>query len=322
MRPTAPPDGLAPRAGKGAPAPGAGSAGPRPDVGAVIVNYNAGDHLLACVASLRVEGVDQIVVVDNGSVDGSCRALQEADPAVRVLCPGANLGYGAGANLGIGEITSELVLVGNPDIVVQPGAVAALAATLAGDPALGVVGPRVEEADGSLYPSARTFPSLVDALGHGFLGMVAPGNPFSRRYTMADWDHADAREVDWVSGACFLARRSVLETLQGFDEAYFMYSEDVDLCWRTRQAGWRVAFQPAAGVSHIQGVSAEHHPYRMILAHHRSLLRFASRTTTGWQRGLLPAMAAGLGLRAGLVALDRWRADGVHAATRGGRRQL
>lgn len=285
--------------------------GPPSRVGAVIVNYNAGPLLSTCVASLRGEGLAEIVVVDNGSVDGSALALARADPGVVVVDPGRNLGYGAGANLGLAAGSAELVLVGNPDIVVAPGAVATLVATLDADPGLGLVGPRLEGAGGALYPSARTFPSIVDAAGHGFLGLVAPGNRFSRRYKLADWDHAQARVVDWVSGACFVARRQVLDLLGGFDEAYFMYAEDVDLCWRAARAGWRVAYQPAATVVHLQGVSARHHPYRMIAEHHRSLARFASRSTRGWRRGLLPVVALGLALRAALAAAQHRARRGV-----------
>ena len=96
---------------------------------------------------------------------------------------------------------------------------------------------------------------------------------------MNDWDHASARTVDWVSGACFLARRSAWEEVGGFDRAYFMYLEDVDLCWRLGSAGWAVAYEPAAQVVHVQGVSADRHPYRMLLAHHVSMWRFARRAT-------------------------------------------
>jgi len=275
-------------------------------VGAVIVNYNAGPHLLRCVRSLRSEGVQEVVVVDNRSTDGSIDALRAADPGTRVVDTGRNAGYGAGANRGLAACRHELVLVGNPDIIVQGGAVAALVAALDASPRVALVGPRLEEADGRLYPSARTFPRLADAVGHGFLGLVAPNNRWSRRYHMADWDHSEPRLVDWVSGACFLARRSVLEGLGGFDESYFMYSEDVDLCWRARQAGWEVAYEPSARVTHLQGVSAGRHPYRMIAAHHRSLLHFAGRTTKGRRRALLPVVATGLAVRGALACGRYW----------------
>ena len=105
------------------------------------------------------------------------------------------------------------------------------------DPRLAVVGPRIDNPDGSLYPSARRFPKMADAAGHAFLGMVWRGNPFTRRYRMLDWDHAQAGPVDWVGGACMLVRRTAFEQVGGFDPAYFMYVEDVDLCWRLRPGG-------------------------------------------------------------------------------------
>jgi N-acetylglucosaminyl-diphospho-decaprenol L-rhamnosyltransferase len=171
------------------------------------------------------------------------------------------------------------------------------------DERVGIVGPRIDDADGALYPSAREFPKLGDAIGHAFIGLVTTENPYSRRYLMAAWDHASARDVDWVSGACFLARREVLRRIGGFDAAYFMYLEDVDLCWRTGQAGWRVRYDPAARVTHVQGVSTAQVPYRMLVSHHRSLLRYWWRTTPGAGRLLLPVVAAGLALRLGLMAL-------------------
>ena len=127
-------------------------------------------------------------------------------------------------------------------------------------PASAWSGPRLLNADGTLYPSARTFPDLVDAIGHGLLGMVAPGNRFTRRYRLLDWDHRQPARVDWVSGACFLVRREAWDAVGGFDPAYFMYMEDVDLCWRLGRAGWGVGYEPAAEVTHVQGVSANQPP--------------------------------------------------------------
>ena len=267
-------------------------------IDAVVVNYNAREELLECVRSLRADGVADITVVDNGSVDGSGASLAAADPEASFIETGANLGYGGAANRGMAQGDRELVLVCNADVVVRPGTLAALASALDVNPRLGLVGPRLINPDGTVYPSARTFPSLVDAIGHGFLGLVAPRNRFSRSYRMLDWDHAGRREVDWVSGSCFVARRRALDELDGFDESYFMYMEDVDLCWRLADKGWRVAYEPSGCVLHVQGVSTDLHPYRMIAAHHRSMLRFAWRTTSGWRRLLLPVVAVGVVLRA------------------------
>ncbi len=278
---------------------------PSQRVSAVIVNYNARHHLLECVRSLREEGVNDIVVADNDSRDGSAEALARDHGDVVFLPTGANLGYGAAANRGAARCAGELLLVCNPDVTFEPGALKSLVAAIDTDDRLALVGPRIEGADGSLYPSPRTFPAIGDALGHAFLGLVAPGNAFTRRYRMLDWDRGRASDVDWVSGSCFLARRPAWDALGGFDERYFMYAEDVDLCWRAWRAGWKVGFEPAARVVHVQGVSTDLVAYRMVLAHHRSLLRFSYRSTTGWRRALLPLVTAGLALRAVLACAQR-----------------
>lgn len=274
-------------------------------VSAVVVNYNARDHLVECVRSLRAEGIDDVVVADNDSRDGSQEALARSDPAARFLATGANLGYGTAANRAAALTVGDLLLVCNSDLVVEPGAVGALAAVLAAHRRVAVVGPRVENLDGSLYPSPRTFPDLGVAVGHAFLGHLLPRNPFTRRYRMLDWDHARTLDVDWVSGSCFLVRREAWVALGGFDEGYFMYAEDVDLCWRAGRAGWKVAFEPEARVVHAQGVSTGQRPYRMIVEHHRSLLRFWRRTTTGPRAAMVPVVAVGLVARTGLACAQR-----------------
>jgi N-acetylglucosaminyl-diphospho-decaprenol L-rhamnosyltransferase len=273
---------------------GAGTARP---LDAVVVNYNAAAHLAPCLTSLRSAGATSVVVVDNGSSDGSREVVSGADPAATWIETGANLGYGRAANRGAAGLHAEYLLVANPDLVVGPEALTALASRLDAEPDLGIVGPRILNPDGTIYPSARTFPDMVDAIGHGLLGSVAPANPFTRRYRLLDWDHSEPARVDWVSGACFLVRRTVWDRLAGFDPAYFMYLEDVDLCWRCRRAGWAVGYEPAAEVVHVQGVSANQHPYRMLAAHHRSMWRFAQRTTAGPKRAALPLVAVGLAAR-------------------------
>jgi N-acetylglucosaminyl-diphospho-decaprenol L-rhamnosyltransferase len=276
-------------------------------VSAVVVNYKAKHHLLGCIAALRHEGIEDIVVVDNASNDGSEEAVRAADPAVTYVQAGANLGYGTGANRGAAHAdpTSEFLLCLNPDATLAPGALAAMLAAFDGRPELGIVGPRVDDADGRLYPSARTFPNLVDATGHAFIGLVAPNNRFTRNYRMLDWDHRNASDVDWVSGSCFLIRRATWDSIGGFDEGYFMYGEDVDICWRAWKHGWEVTYEPAARVTHVQGVSTDRHPYRMIAEHHRGLFRFAVRSSEGWERLLLPVMAAGLVVRTPLAWAHR-----------------
>lgn len=272
----------------------------------MVVNYNTADDLPDCVRSLRAAGVDEVVVADNDSRDRSAAALAAVDPDARFLPTGGNLGYGRGANRGAAALDREYLLVCNPDVTVGEHAVDLLAAALDRDPGLAVVGPRIVDTDGSTYPSPRAFPRLADSAGHAFLGLVRPENRFTRRYRLLDMARDEpSSDVDWVSGSCFLARRTAWDALGGFDEAYFMYAEDVDLCWRAHRAGWRVGFEPAARVSHKQGTSTDRRPYRMILEHHRSLWRFACRTTRGGRRPLLPLVAAGLAVRAALACAHR-----------------
>ena len=273
-------------------------------VAAIVVNFDTADHLSRCLSSLEAEGITQTVVVDNGSTDDSREVVERhrAD----WLSTGRNVGYGRAANMGAADPAAskcELLLVSNPDVVVCPGAVAALVSALDSDPTVGIVGPRILNPDGSVYPSVRTFPSFVDAIGHGLFGMALPRNRFTRRYRMLDWDHRLPAKADWVSGACFLARREVWDSLGGFDPAYFMYMEDVDLCWRARALGWEIAYVPGAEVVHVQGVSTNRHPYKMLAAHHRSMWRFATQSAAGPARAALPLVAVGLLARLAVASL-------------------
>jgi N-acetylglucosaminyl-diphospho-decaprenol L-rhamnosyltransferase len=270
-------------------------------VGAIVVNYNAGALLLGCVASLRRAGVTEIVVVDNGSDDGSLIALADADPDVTLVPVGRNLGYGTAANRGVSRMASEFVLICNPDLTVDPDAAHRLVDVLAAEPDVGVAGPMILDAAGARYPSARRIPSVTDAAGHALFGLFWPTNPWSARYRGDEIDRSVAGDAEWVSGACLMVRSVAFSSVGGFDEGYFMYVEDLDLCWRLRRAGWRVRYEPGAEVRHIQGVSARRHPYRMLFAHHRSTLRFARRSADGPETLLLPFTAALLSVRFALA---------------------
>jgi N-acetylglucosaminyl-diphospho-decaprenol L-rhamnosyltransferase len=257
---------------------------------AVVVNYEAGPLLLACVESLLADtsaGPPEVVVVDNGSRDGSIAALRRALPAVRVVEPGGNLGYAAAANRGTAATTAPVVAVCNPDLEVRPGTAAALLARFAAEPDLAAVGPALRNPDGSRYPSARMHPAPLDAAGHALVGRVRPRNRFTRRYRQLDVDWTRSRDVDWLSGAMLFLRRAAVDSVGGWDERYFMYLEDVDLCWRLGYMGWRIAYEPAGEATHVQGASTARRPYRMIVEHHRSAYRFAHRRWRGARRLLL-----------------------------------
>ena len=280
--------------------------GPSARVTAVVVNYKSRDLLVGrCLPSLRAEGVDEIVVVDNDSGDGVEAALAAADPAALFVAAGANLGFGSGVNRGVARAGRELLLIINPDAVLEPGSLKAMVAAFDRDPSVGIVGPGIRDPSGARYPSPRRFPSIGDASGHALFGMVAPNNRFTRRYRMLDEEPITSLSVDWVSGSCFAIRRRTWDAIAGFDERYFMYAEDMDLCWRAHDSGWDVVFEPAANAIHVQGASTDQRPYRMILEHHRALLRFTAHTTTGGSRLLLPVIALGLAARVPLAWAHR-----------------
>jgi N-acetylglucosaminyl-diphospho-decaprenol L-rhamnosyltransferase len=282
------------------------------------VNFEAGDLLEQCVRSVLADasaGAVELVVVDNASRDGSVAALGRSLPDVRVIRAPGNLGYARAANLGIAATRAPIVAVLNPDTRLEPGTAGALVERLQSQPRLAACGPRLKNDDGSDYPSARVDPSVPVAIMHGILGSWWPSNPFTKRYRQLAADPDRPRVVDWVSGAAVWLRRRALDAIGGWDERYFMYLEDVDLCFRLRHAGWEVAYEPAGVVWHVQGVSTRRRPYRMLLEHHRSAWRFARRRFTGTRAVLLPFTAAYLAVRALIAVTGRaWR-SGVRART-------
>jgi N-acetylglucosaminyl-diphospho-decaprenol L-rhamnosyltransferase len=268
----------------------------------VVVNYNAGSALEACVRSLLGDasagGPPEVVVVDNASTDGSAAAVEAGFPEVTVVRGRANVGFSRANNRGVATTRAAVVAAVNPDVEVEPGTAATLLARFDAEPDLGAVGPRVSNPDGSQYPSARTVPAGTDAAGHALLAGVWPENPFTRRYRRLDADWSVPQDVDWLSGSALWVRRSAFDAVGGWDERFFLYLEDVDLCTRLREAGWRVAYEPAASVLHVQGVSSAGRPYRSIVEHHRSAARYAAKHWHGPRRLLLGPAAALLATRA------------------------
>jgi len=270
------------------------------DVAAVIVDFHAGQALDDCVDSLHANGVTDIVVVENGDEGSTLPAL--SGQHVVLVVPKLNLGYGRGVNRGVAAApTRRYLLVSNPDVVVHEGAVAALVAFLDEHPNVAIVGPQIVRPDGSVYPSQRVFPNFWLAGLHALLAPLWPSNPFTRRYRSPRKDGS----VDWVSGAFFLARRDRFEEVGGFDERYFMFAEDMALCWQMRAHGHDVAATPDALVTHIEGVSRARASREMLIAHHRSAMRFEWQTASGWRRVLAPIATLVLGVRLCVVLVIR-----------------
>jgi len=273
------------------------------DVSAVVVDYHADQVLVNCVESLLANGVGEIVVVENGEVGSVPSSLLER--GVVLVSPGVNLGYGRGVNRGVAFARStRYVLVSNADVIVHEGAVAALVVYLETHPAVALVGPTILRSDGTIYPSKRDFPNVWLAGLHAMLSPLWPANPATARYRSTKSDGP----VDWVSGACFLVRRQSFEEVGGFDERYFMFAEDMALCWQLREHGFEVAATSDAAVTHLEGVSRARAPRAMLIAHHRSALRFEIQTARGWRRVLVPLASLVLSLRLALVLLARPKA--------------
>lgn len=272
----------------------------------VTVTYSPGDHLRRLVESLPHATTREVglVMADNGSTDGVPEAVAAEVDFAEFLPTGGNLGYGTAINRAVAEIArrpedfdQELVLVTNPDVVFDPGAVDALLAAAGRWPTGGAFGPRIAEPDGTTYPSARTVPRLRDGIGHALFGVVWPGNPWTAAYH-ADADMDSERTAGWLSGSCLLLRREAFDALGGFDERYFMYMEDVDLGDRLARSGRHNVYVPSAVIRHDRGHAARTVPEFTLRAHHRSAYLFQSdRLPHPWQAPVRLALRVGLALR-------------------------
>lgn len=281
----------------------------------ITVTYSPGRHLEALADSLDTATADAFALVcaDNGSTDGAPEALAAARGDVEVFSTGGNIGYGAAINAAVrrlrgrrlaGEINGEYFLITNPDVRFTPGSIDELAACLTQEPAAGAAGPRIEEEDGSAYPSARQVPGLLTGSGHALLSDVWPNNPFTAAYR-ANNDMNVQRAAGWLSGACLLVRWEAFEAVGGFDERYFMYLEDVDFGDRLSRAGWDNLYCPSAVIKHDQGHVAGKHTRVTVPAHHKSAYRFqADRHPAWWQAPLRWALWLGLQVR-GTIQLTK-----------------
>lgn len=245
----------------------------------ITVSYKSRERLLECLASLEADAVGletETVVVDNDSRDGTPGALAQRFPNVRVLVNRENLGYARAVNQGIAATTGPWVLIMNQDCIVRPGTLRALIGQLGGHSRCAIAAPRIFSPGGRLEYSARAFPDPFAFLFNRYsvLTRVFPRNRWSRRYLLSDWDHASVRDVDWVSGACLMARRAAIEQVGGMDEAFFMFNEDVDWCRRMRLAGWSITYVPSAEVMHHVGASRGRVAPRVIVERHRGMIHY------------------------------------------------
>ena len=281
-------------------------------VDAVIVNYNAGPLLSRCVESLLQSALVRTVVVsDNASSDKSVDAVRKLIPAghhVVLRLNNANLGFGRACNIGFSLTQAPYILFINPDCIAQPGSVERLLNVLEQHPDMGMVGPLILNPDGSEQAGARrTTPTVgrafIKAFGLSRLAARFSGGPgdFNLDSTVLPTEPSD---VDAISGACMLVRRSAIEQVGLFDEGYFMHCEDLDWCMRFRLAGWRVVFVPDAVVMHEKGVSSRSRPVFVEWHTHRGMARYYRKFFANrYPIVLMPVVLAGIWARFAWVAL-------------------
>lgn len=240
-----------------------------------IVNYNTREELRACLDSIRGEQPAQVIVADNASTDGSASMVRATFPAVLLLENNTNPGFCAAANQAIHAGKSDYVLLLNSDTRLRPGVLDGLAAYLDQHSHVAIAGPRLDNPDGTLQSSTFPFPIPLDIfLDASHLSGLARLFPTIRERYLRTWSHARVRSVPWVSGAALAIRREAFDQVGGFDESYFMYYEEVDLCFRLIEHGWQIHFVPDYRIVHRGGASTQQRWAEMTIQLYRSLALF------------------------------------------------
>jgi GT2 family glycosyltransferase len=265
-----------------------------PDLAVVIVSWRTRELTLRCLRSVEAESALAVetVLVDNASDDGTVEAVRAEHPTTVVVANSRNLGFAAGCNAGVTHTSAHHVLFLNPDAEAAPGALRALVRFLDATPRAGAVGARLVTRAGEPQFSAGRFLTAFNQFAE-VAGIPKLGAPRALRRTYdAEELRGDAVEVDWLTGACLAVRRAAFDETGGFDEGFFMYGEDEDLCFRLRRLGWTVHLLPGTRVVHDGGQSARQAIDRM-----RAEVRASQTAFLRKHRGRIAAMAFQLLMR-------------------------
>src|SRR5574340_283104 len=255
-------------------------------ISAVIVCTNERELLKACLTSIFSAPPQEeleVIVVDNASTDGSADMVREQFPSCRIITNQQRLGFAPNNNIGIKQTSGRYLFLINSDAWVTEGAIDKLVAFLDANPRVGICGPRVLNPDGTLQLSCRKFPTVRSVLMRRIplVRSLLPRRILAE-HMMEDWDHLSNREVDWLLSCCLLVRREAMEEVGIMDDAYFVYAEDVDWCWRMWQRGWGVHYVTGAeAFHHYRRFSARNQFSKKTLIHIRSLLHF-------WRKNRVP----------------------------------
>jgi GT2 family glycosyltransferase/glycosyltransferase involved in cell wall biosynthesis len=294
----------------------------------VIVNYNSTDDAARAIESIigTSDGVvPNIVVADNGSSDRH-EGLEQRFPQIQLVLNKKNLGFSKAINQALRKCHADYIVIMNPDTFVINGFFAEVLNYLENNKEVGVVGPKIFDADGSVQGSARRFPTPWSyAFGRKSpLTRIFPNNRLTQKEFMCfDCHGTQEIPVDWVSGACMVIRREVFDAVGGFDERFFLYWEDTDLCRRISAAGWRIVYYPEAEIKHLVGVSSSKSPVISICHFHHSCFKLFEKHTRWPMRVFIPVTFMALAVRC-LFAIVlhlfnrcvAWDADGLDQAIR------
>jgi hypothetical protein len=240
-----------------------------------IVNYNTCELLRASLRCVLAEDPVEVVVFDNASLDGSATMVEEEFPTVKVLSSGENIGYGAAANLAIAGCLAEYIVLLNGDALIKPGFLPAASNYLDRHATAAIVGPQIYNPDGIPQTSCFYFPTFA----HIFLYLsglyrLASAMPLVRERSLQAGSALRPGPVPWVLGAALAIRRTAFASAGGFDETFFLYFEEIDLCYRLARQGWQTHFEPAAQAIHIGAASAAQRPVETTIQYFSSLAHF------------------------------------------------
>ncbi len=261
----------------------------QPDLSIIIVSWNVRELLENCLRTVLAEQQLrlQIIVVDSASSDGSPEMIAEKFPQVELVACSENVGFPKGNNLGLARANGRYLLLLNPDTIVHDGALAKMVAYLEQNPHVGVVGPQLLNDDGSVQSSRRRFPTVWTAFFEStWLQPYAPRGLLDH-YFVRDVMDGETAVVEWLMGACLMIRQEVVAQVGGLDEAYFMYSEELDYCRRIVQAGWQVVYYPQAQVMHLSGKSSEQAVTQRHINYNRAKLRYFRKYNGRLAAGIL-----------------------------------
>jgi GT2 family glycosyltransferase len=289
-----------------------------PELEIVIISYRSRDLVRRCLRSLQTGPVARETrtwLVDNASEDGTVEMIESEFPQVELIASSSNLGFSAANNLAIRRSTGKYVLALNPDTSVTTGALDHMLDVVEANPRIGIAGCRLELDDGTFdHAARRSFPTPVGALAH-FTG-VGRRDGAPAALTQYRAPAVESGPVDAVNGAFMLMRREMLDEVGLFDEGYWMYMEDLDLCYRAKQAGWTTWYEPAVTVVHTKGAtSGRFRTARLNYAFHYGMLRFYRKHYATERSPLLNgAVYAGIGLKlaSSVVASSARRAYGAY----------